>query len=77
MVKPVDRPTHHDVYILVQQSSTGSFMLCGIGGSINGTSLGGGFYHTLELAQQHQTLEALKGVRAEIFHLEYPVRTNN
>ena len=76
-MKPVDRPLHHDLYIVVQQSSTGSFMLCGVGGTINGMTLGSGFYHTLELAQQEQTVQALKGIRTEVFHLEYPIKTAN
>jgi hypothetical protein len=73
-MKPIDQPKYQDVYLLLHQSIGGTFMPYGIGGQLGPTLLGSGFYQSLELAQQHQMLEALKGIRTEIFHLEYPVK---
>lgn len=71
-MKPVDRPPHHDLYILLQQSSTGSFTLVGPGSTANGLILGTGVYLNMNDAQNEQTVQLLKGNHVEVFHLEYP-----
>ncbi len=73
-MKPVDRPLHHDLYILLQQSSMGSFTLVGPGASANGLILGTGVYLTMGDAQNEQTVQLLKGNHVEVFHIEYPNR---
>jgi hypothetical protein len=71
-MKPIARPNHHDLYIVVQQSSTGSFSLVGTGATVNGLILGTGVYLTETDAQNEQTVQLLKGNHVEVFHLEYP-----
>ena len=73
MTKPVERSQYYDLYFVVQKSTTGSFSLIGPGETINGTFLGTGVYTKMNDAQQEQTVQLLKGNRAEIFHIEYPV----
>ena len=71
-MKPVDRKSHHDLYIVIQQSSLGSFSLAGPGTSVGGLILGSGVYLNMNDAQQEQTVQLLKGNHVEVFHLEYP-----
>jgi hypothetical protein len=71
-MKPVERSSYHNLYVLVQQSSTGSFSLVGTGATVNGLILGTGVYLTMSDAQNEQTVQLLKGNHVEVFHLEYP-----
>lgn len=69
-MKPVERSGYLDLWILIQQGTTGTFSF-----QMNASSeYGAGFCKTLEQAQHQQTMELLKGNRVEIFHLEWPIK---
>ena len=72
-MKPVKRSGYVDLWIIVQQANTGTFILTMPSATTN-WSLGVGFYATLEQAQHAQTLELLKNNKVEIFHLEWPIK---
>ena len=68
-MKPVERTGYIDLYILIQQTTAGTLMVqTGHSGQF-----GLGFFNDLKLAQQHQTMERMKGNLVEIFHIEWPV----
>jgi hypothetical protein len=69
-MKPIERSGHIDMWILVQQGTTGTFNLQTLATSEYGL----GFCKTLEQAQHHQTMELLKGNKVEVFHLEWPLK---
>lgn len=69
-MKPVERSGHVDLYILVQQNSTGQFNQI----TTSSQPLGLGFYQDLLQAQHAQTIELIKNNRVEIFHLEWPLK---
>lgn len=68
-MKPVERSGYIDMWILVQQSSTGTFSHF-VGGS---SEFGAGYFKTQDQAQHHQTMERLKGNRVEVYHIEWPL----
>lgn len=69
-MKPVERSGFVDLYILVQQNSTGTFNQI----TSSTQPLGNGFYDNLVSAQHAQTIELIKNNRVEIFHLEWPLK---
>ena len=69
-MKPVERAGHIDLWILIQQGTSGTFNFQAIASSEYGL----GFCKTLEQAQHQQTMELLKGNRVEVFHLEWPIK---
>jgi hypothetical protein len=74
-MKPVERKSSHDLYVVMQRTSltTAMYALTGVGNSLNGTSLGTGIYDNYNDAEKEQTIQLLKGNKVEIFHLEYPI----
>ena len=73
-MEPINPPRTMKVYQLVKQSGL-SFTTTGSG---SGTSLGVGFYYTLQEAEHNRTLEVLKDTttgtkpRFHVFELEVP-----
>lgn len=74
---PEQRPDTIRVFILMKlDTNTGKFMLESISVTEQG-DLGLGCYSTLQKAQSQQLILALKGIRTEVFTLQYPLYTNN
>lgn len=72
-MKPEQRPDIIQVYILMKlDNSTGKFVLESINVTEQG-DLGLGCYSTLQKAQNQQLILALKGIKVEVFTLEYPL----
>ena len=69
-MKPVERAGYLDLYILVQQNTSGTFNQI----TLSPQALGAGFFQDLLHAQHAQTIELLKNNRVEIFHLEWPIK---
>lgn len=70
MTKPLERPTHIDVYFLMKQASDGKLFLETTGGS----DLGLGYYTDITQAQHKQTLELLKGFVCHVYHIQWPLK---
>lgn len=70
---PEIRPDNIKVYILMKlDNSTGKFILESANVTEQG-DLGLGCYSTLQKAQSQQLILALKGIKVEVFTLEYPL----
>lgn len=68
-MKPVERTGYLNLYILVQQNSQGQLFVM----TNHSGQFGSGFFNDLSQAQQHQTMERMKGNTVEIFHIEWPI----
>lgn len=71
-MKPTERAQYLNVYYLCKLDTMGKITVEASSVTEQG-DLGVGFYSKLEIAQYQQTILALKGIKAEIFHLEYPL----
>lgn len=68
-MKPVERSGYLDLYILVKLDTLGQLMML----ANHQGQFGLGWFNDLKQAQQHQTMESMKGNRVEIFHIEWPI----
>jgi len=72
-MKPEQRPEVIPVHILIRlDNSTGKFMMESVNVTEQG-DMGIGCYSSLHKAQQQQIIVALKGIRTEVFTIEYPI----
>ena len=71
-MKPVERAQYLDVYYLCRLDTYGKITVEASQVTEQG-DMGVGFYSKLETAQYQQTILALKGIKAEIFPLSYPL----
>lgn len=71
-MKPLDRPTHIDCYLLLKLNSSGKFEIESANVTENG-DIGVGFYTDLKKVQYQQTILALKNIQTQIYHIEHPL----
>lgn len=72
-MKPEPRPDVISAYLLMKlDNASGKIMLETMMVTEQG-DLGIGIYSSLQKAQQQQLIVALKGIRTEIFTIEYPL----
>ena len=71
-MQPIDPPEHLRVWILVSLSSSG-IMNTHNQTSLSATGIFPGYFTKLEDAQQEQMLLALKGQKAHVFQLDFPM----
>lgn len=72
-MKPLDRPTHLDAYMLLKLGTDGKLYLETSSSVTEQGDLGPGFYSDLKKIQYQQTILALKEVRTHIYHIEFPL----
>ena len=73
-MKPLDRPTHIDAYMLLKLGTDGKFYLETSTTTVTEQGdLGPGFYSNIKTVQYQQTILALKGVQTHIYHIEHPL----
>jgi hypothetical protein len=71
-MKPVDPPSTLSVWILTSLSSSGMMTTHNASVAV-ASGVFPGYFTNLEDAQQEQMLLALKGQKAHVFHLEFPM----
>jgi hypothetical protein len=71
-MKPVEKSQYINVYLLLYLETTGKVSIQGTSVTEQG-DMGHGMYSKLETAQYQQTILALKGIKSEIFYIEYPL----
>ena len=72
-MKPEKRPDAISVYLLMRlDNPTGKLMMESVDVTEQG-DMGLGCYSSLEKAQHQQVIVALKGIRTEVFTIEYPL----
>lgn len=72
-MKPEPRPDAINAHMLMRlDNATGKIILESINVTEQG-DLGIGIYSSLQKAQQQQLIVSLKGIRTEIFTIEYPL----
>ena len=71
-MRPIDRPTTIDAYMLLKLNSSGKFEIEGANCTEQG-DLGYGCYSDLKKVQYQQTILALKNISTHIYHIEFPL----
>ena len=71
-MKPIERQTHVDAYVLFKLDVTGKFVIESASATEQG-DLGIGCYSDMKTAQYQQMILALKNIPVQIYHLEHPL----